>query len=553
MAIYDDGTLGSLYDACRANWPERPDELEKEWTRYEDYYDGRPVRLKNETYFPRQLRETSARYADRPKLIIPLCRAIVDLHAGALVGDCVKTTVAHAGTQKIWNEIDAWNNANAFAKMVSNVQSVYGSGVVVARKWDDGSDNKQIEFEVYPPNRARPLYDSGAAGRSVRHIYGVQIRSLYDTRTGQLSAYSRKSIGEKVMSMLGAGTLQERIEFISEKRWVVWLDGNLAPKEPKTGSRWMPRDDGSNPFGKGAVLFNNLETHEGVLGQSDIRVACYDNENLNHLFSDIIYATRMYVPILAMFTDNEDTQIAFKAGIGAGIGLNRGDDMKFVSPPDALIEKMLEPFRVQLELLYSNAKAPGVAVGLGHLFGGEANVSGRSKELEYRPTVKYAEQRFPAFQRAWTEMVRLGLTVAKAEKPFGQAKPANVDAPISVSIDGEIVPTTMQERIETEGKAVLYGMRSLLDAVKNVYRYDDEKAAESLDLIYGEMRRRLLGLPYKRLMEAIAEQQEVKITPEETEADVATIFSPAPIAAADAADEDTPEEIAAREAAGAAA
>jgi len=541
-----ENSIGYFFGLCCENWPNSPDELEKEWCRYEDYYDGRPERLRNETYFPRLKREHASRYDDRPKLTIPLCRAIADLHAGALVRDQLHTTIDDVGAQKVWDEIEQHNNMNAHARKITTVMSVYGCAVNVPRKWDDGSPDKQIEWEVYTPNRARPIYDSGSAGASVVHLRGVQIRTLYNTVTGQIVQYSRQGILERVRNSLGIGQWLERIEFISDTHWVVWLDGKVSPTSPDGKARWMPRDDGTNPFGKGAVLFNNLETHEGVLGQSNIRSANHDNETLNHLWSDTVYAARIYAPILVLQSDDEVVQTQFRGGIGSGMSLGRNDSLEFATPPSGLIKEMLEPVRIQLELLYSNSKSPAIAMGMGHMFE-QTDVSGRAKEIEYRPTVKHAEACFPAFSRAWTETVRFGLTIAGGERPFGQAKSVKVDADVTVLPDGEIVPTTAIERIETERAAVFAGFRSLFEAMKNIHRYTDDQASTELDRIAAETRRKMTGTPYERLNKALFEMRKIKITPEQTTEDVEALFGPPMMVAADAADEDTPEEKAAKE------
>lgn len=535
MAIkYESLSSPQQLAAALGIWDER-NALSAEFRRYADFYDGRPQTV--EKYFQRLKRETDLRWEERPKLSFPLCHGIIDLHAQALRGETLTLEIEDKATRETWAEIEAHNNMDAFATAIVSTAGLFGAAIVRPIKHNDGSSEKKIEFEVFNPDRARPIYDSGSGGRSVRRIRGVVIRTLYNRDTYEILEYNA--------TRLTGGRICERVELITEYVWRVWLDGKETPIGPG-GEMWMPRLDGKNPFGL-PVFFNNLDTFDTFIGPSDIKRAVHDNHVINELWSHIVYACRLLVPILAVFTDNEDAQTSLVTGLGAAIGLNKDDDARYVSAPPETVKQMLEPMRIALELFFSNAHAPAAAVGLGHLFSGEANVSGRSKEIEYRPTVQYREQKWPMFERGYIEVARLGLRVATGATPDGQAKPGDPEADMTVKTTGEIIPQTRMERIEEEGKAILYGLSNLFRSAMRVHNMNAEQAAAFCDEMLGMQKRVLLGLGAKDVLAAAAAQSKLTVSSSDIEANRVKIFAPAPVADADAADQDTEEETAAKE------
>jgi hypothetical protein len=208
---------------------------------------------------------------------------------------------------------------------------------------------------------------------------------------------------------------------------------------------------------------------------------------------------------------NRDTKKNFTMGIGAGISGGPNDTFEMVT---AAINwtGVLEPLRIALETFYSNAKAPAVAVGLGHLFGDQQRVSGKAKEFEWRPTIQHALEKQPSFTRGITALFDTWRALAGTAPPFGQGLRVSPTAKVRVEYDSDIVPVNQAERLDTLVKEVMGGMKSLFTAMIEHNGWTPERAALELDIRLAEQNRHLADLGYKDIVKAIIESQSVTVS-----------------------------------------
>lgn len=478
---------------------------DEEYKRYGDYYDGRQAVI--EPYFQKRHRETAERFHDRPKLSWPICRPIAEAHGEALAKG-VQVTCADQAMNEWWTEIENYNDLSAFWKKASNIISVYGSCGVRPFIHDDGSPDAKIEFEAFPPDCMKFVYERNSAGRSVKRPIAAYIITGYSIENGMVFPWPVTD------EMKHQYRIAQRVEYISPTRWIVWLDGKITHESP-WGDRWMPAEDGSNPFGVVmASLFNGLETHEDFLGQSDIGLAVYDAQNVNEIWSDLIYMFRMYVPWLVVKTDSEDSRKAFKSGIGAALMLNTQEEATFVQG-SVDWSGVMEPLRIALEITYSNAKIPVAAIGLSHVFGRQVDtVSGIAKAMEWKPVVSHATAKRPPFTRGIKDMVRKAARIAANPKPFGQGKTAlasKLDTPVIVDYSDEIIPVSQAEDLERIAKEHVSGFLSTFQALKDYHKWDDQRAAQEMDMIRAESRHRLVKAGFRDIVDAVRERETLNI------------------------------------------
>jgi hypothetical protein len=511
---------------------------QEEYKRYGDFYDGRPKII--EEYFQKRHFETQERFADRPKLSWPLCRPIADGHAEALAKG-IQVSIAHDKTQETWDEISRHNNMAAFWKQISSIISVYGACGVKPMVVDNKTTQKAIEFDALPPDTMFFIYERGTGGRSVKRFIGVAIITGYSLENGTILPWP-------VMAEIAETfRVQQRVEFISADRWIVWLDNQITPIGPH-GDIWMPDpENGENPFPEiMATLYNGLETYEDLLGASDIRQGVYDVQTVNEIWSDLIYMFRMYVPLLFLKSDNPESRKTFKAGVGIGFAINSDEDLGFAQGQVDWTGVML-PLKIALELTYSNSKMPAVAVGLGHVFGDASVVTGVGKEFEWKPTVANAKAKREPFTRGVKDHVRKALMIAEHPPPIGQGITGlDLDAEISVEYADDIIPTSMLEELEKVTKLRVAELISGFEAMKRFHKWDDARAAREMDLIKAESRSSLTQLGFDKILEVVMEQQGVSVTEAEKAeaketllgASAAPTFDKPPVDEGEEADED---------------
>lgn len=490
-----------VHDSISKTLEQMQDSRDAEYVKYGDYYDGRPALI--EKYFTRRHRETPERFADRPKKSWPFCRLISNTHAEALASG-IKITLEDERAAEVWEIIAAHNDMPAFLQHVASISSVYGAAGVKPFLYDDGTKEKAIEFEAYPPDTAKFVYERNSAGRSVKRFRAVGISTGYSMENGDvLPAHLDPERAAKMQH-------KNRVEYITDKEWIVLLDEKPAPIGP-FGEVWQPAEDGSNPFGMVMMaLFNALETHEDFLGYSDLHHAIYDVQNINELWSDLVYMHRLYVPLLVLKSDNPDDRKAFKTGLGIGMNIGTGDDVKYAFG-GVNFEAALTPIKVALEIMYSNAKVPAAAVGMGHLFR-DQKASGVAKEYEYKPVISHATAKQPSFARGCKQMVRQGLTMASTAIPFGQGKGLDVDTEITVEYTGEIVPTSKADELERLGKEVLNGVTATYTAMIDYHGWSPARAQQEVDLKAAEMKAHLVDIGMKHIVDIVQDRQELTVT-----------------------------------------
>lgn len=474
---------------------------DEEYKRYADYYDGRPGII--EPYFKRRHRETAERFADRPKLSWPICRLIADTHAEALASG-LSISIEGDKEAEIWDAIAKHNQIGAFLLKVSQIVSVYGSCVVKPLIYDDGTPQKIIEFEAYPPDTAKLIYERNSMGRSVKRFHGAAIVSGFSLENATVVPWAVDEFTRQRLKV------SQRVEYITKDRWITYLDEKITPVSP-WGEVWMPTENGINPYGVQMVtLFNGLETHEDFLGASDLHLATYDVQELNDLWSNLVYMHRMYVPVWVLKSDNPDTRKTFKSGIGAGVGIAKDESFQYEFGGVNFAAAM-EPIKVALEILYSNAKVPAAAVGLGHLFR-DQKASGVAKEYEYKSVIAHANAKQPPFKRAVKDMVKKALTIAAASPPFGQGQRIDPNAEVTVDFKAEIVPSSKAEELERISKEIMASMKSIYTGMIEYYGWGPERAAREIDLIAAEQKQQLVDIGFKDIVDIVQARQELTLS-----------------------------------------
>jgi hypothetical protein len=523
------------YNSLLDRFAQDSEAYEQELIRYADYRDGRPSRVNQSQgkYFEKRDRETSERYKDRPKLPIPLCRLIVDVHAEALAKEVRISLDSNTEdqddapivkTREEWAAVEAHTELDSYWGRLASTFGTYGSSVVRPLLHDDGTPDKVLEFDSFTPLEAKLLYETCSAGRSNKRFYGVAISTGYSLENA--TTYPWPVVTEMTKSQL---KIAHRVEYITKDVWKVWLDGKVTPTSP-WDDVWMPSADGANPFGfVPAVLFNGLETEESFLGISDIHQAVYDNQMVNDIW---------YVPMGVLETNNKEAIAAFRAGIGAAIAVNQGDDYRYANA-GVDFRAAMEPMAVALELTLAGAKTPAISVGMGGLSNtstkSASDPSGVAKAYEFKPTVRHAKQKQKPFARGIRQLVQNSLRIMKHPKPYGQGKPVDPDVNVTVDFPGEIVPSTKAEELERVKNEILVGMKSIYEAMIDYHKWSPQRAQREMDMLAAEQRRHLVDIGFKDIVDIVMARQSTDITITETEKKAAekVLFNPVQVLDAD--------------------
>jgi hypothetical protein len=531
MGYWDGAAPRLIRDSIADIYARDADGWEKELTRFADYRDGRSSIIGDTSrgYFKKRKRENNARFADRPKISVPLCPLIIDVHNEALTKS-VKIEFEDEATAEVWAEVSEHNDLPGYwGRKPGPTLGTFGHAIVRPVLHDDGTPEKVLEFDCNSPLECRLIYERSAAGRSVPHFHGVTIHTGYSIENGDSLPWPVKAELREQLN------IKHRVEFISKDYWLVWLDDELVPESP-WGDVWMPtkKDDanfGANPYGFiPASLFNGLETEESFLGQSDIAQAVYDVQVVNEIWSDVVYSHRMYVPVPVLKTKNKDSVAAFTAGIGAGIvtGSDAGEDFKFASP-GLDFKNVMEPMSAAMELALANAKTPAMSVGLGHIFGSAARTvntpSGVAKAMEWKSTERHAIQKRESFRRGVKDLVRKSLRYMEMDPPYGQGKKVDPETTITVSFPGDIIPTSAAERLERFVSEQLAHAKSLYQGLIDYHGWSTERAQRELDMMAAEKRAHLVEMGFKHIVDAVQERQSVTIDAAALERDKEKLFA----------------------------
>ena len=437
------------------------DDRQAFYDRMQDHYD---LDLVGEKYFPRYYMETQKRYKERPKEALPLGSSAVDVLAGAMMGDGVQVTIGESGSKEdeAYQEISEANDLGGeFALGLATQAGLFGW---TAERVIPGPE---IEFERVDPRHWRPIYNGSAMGRSKRRLGGIAFESVYDMDDGQILPRDTRVGAE--------GSKARRVEVISPTEWWVMLDGERAPVDPrgevdKNGNRvrWMPRDDGVNPFGQIPVsILWNVPKPSAMEGRADLDPGYKLAEQINRVYSQMIYNLQMYFPTLVIPKDGGGKQ---GGGLGLGLGMTLEYDSDnqapswIVTPLD--VEIFLAPFRNLLTLFFSSVHTPASAHGLGGVFGeAQAAESGRAKFYEFNRLERHVTRKRGSFERFVAERWRTLAAVLNAPKPYGHGMSLDPNAAVSVEWASPIVPVSEEEQLDTIVKEVEAGFRSQLEAI----------------------------------------------------------------------------------------
>jgi hypothetical protein len=511
MGYWDSASSVLIYNSILDRFSETNEKWQEELNRYADYRDGRPSQINQSQgkYFAKRKRETQERYEDRPKLSIPLCRLIIDVHAEALAKN-VTVTIDDEKTAELWDEVAEHNELHSFWSKLAQTSGTYGSLVCRPVLYDNGKPEKILEFDSFTPLEAQLIYENTSAGRSYKRFHGVAIHTGYSLANGDSMPLSM--VTDKMRS---GNEFKHRVEYISAKRWEVYLDGALTSESP-FGDVWMPTKEGDPNFGENpygfipAVLFNGLETEESFLGISDIHHSVYDVQNVNEIWSDTIYTHRMYVPVAVLETANTESATVFKSGVGSGLRVSPGEDFRYANPAIDF-RQVMEPMGIALEMALANAKTPAVSVGMGHIFGSAAKsvnlVSGVAKAMEWKPTVRHATEKRKPFARGIRQLVQNSLKIMAMPPPYGQGitgiKP---DAKITVDFPGDIVPAAKSEELDKVARETLAGIKSVYQGMIDYHRWTPQRAQQELNMIAAERRAHLVDIGFGDIVDIVMER-----------------------------------------------
>jgi len=456
--------------------------------RLADHYYGE---LEGDQYFPRFYAETEQRHKDRPRVVVPLCAAGVEVLTSAMVGDGVQTSVEDKGSNDVWQELlDANDYQLGYSEMLATVAGIYGWSYnrLVPVQYPIRS-LEDIEFEAVDPRYFRTLHNGGSVNRSKRRPEGVVIYGVYDVVDGQLARGVRVP-ADKASSKV-------RMEVISPTRWEVWLDEEPAPKDPVTGELWQPRLDGANPFGviPGALLWSKLMP--GAFGgRSDMDPAYKIAEEINRVFSQVILNLHHYFPILTLPRGAQGANTSNPLTMGIGWALEF--DPNGTAPASIIgqlnIDVLMEPLRALLNLFFSLAHTPASTHGLGTLFGqgqGEAE-SGKAKHYEYAPLIAHVRRKRANYERHVQALYDSTSAVLAQSPAAGKAK-LKPGEKVTVEWASEIVPVSTQEVLEVMSKRLELKLESHLEAIMHDRGLADDaegrKAAQAvIDQIAAEVR-----------------------------------------------------------------
>ena len=408
-------------------------ELDEKYNRLADHYNND---LEGATYFPKYFRESQERYSKRPKEVLPLSSATVDALAGAMVGDGVQVTIGESDSkenetyQKIQqhNDLDGYN-----ALAVAQVAGVYG--------WSADrillQDKDTIEFERVTPLHFRPIYDNSAIGRSVKRVNGISFSTYYDPDSG--SSVPRDT-------SVGATSRDVKIEIITESEWWVFLNGKPQPTAPMDESvRWMPRDDGGNPYGTIPVsLLWNTHNVSQFHGRADIDPGYKLAEEINRVYSQMLYNLQMLFPTLTIPKQGQGgSGLAMGLGIAVEYPLD-GQSPSWISPPFD-VANFMEPLKALLTLFFSTVHTPASAHGLGTIFGQQTQESGKAKFYEMGAMSNHVTRKRTNFTSYKRQQWRQLATVLNQAAPYGWGSSLDVDAPVNVEYPTSVVPVSDQE------------------------------------------------------------------------------------------------------------
>lgn len=472
-------TARQLVDQSLEQWTRAAaDDQQKLYERLQDHYE---VDMQGQVYFPRYYQESDERYQKRPKFALPLASATIDVLAGAMIGEGVQVTVGDSNSpeNKAYQEIQQHNDLdgeNALA--IAQLAGIYGWGLERPILEEGG----MLEFERVTPIYFRPFYNNGAIGRTVKRLNGVSFTTYYDRDSGV--ALPRNTA-------LGSPSKALRVEVITPDEWMVFLDGELQPTDPNDQSvRWMPRDDGANPYRMiPASMLWNVTQPLRFEGRSDVVPGYKLAEQLSQTYSQMLYNLQMVFPTLTIPKSGGGGQ---SGGLKLGIGLGLEYDLDGQPPawisPNFDVSTFMEPLKAGLTLFFSMVHTPASAHGLGTIFNEQTGESGKAKFYELGAMVKHVDRKRTNFKRFIENRWKVMCAFLNAPKPYGRGMSLDPMAPIEVEFASPVVPMSDQEITDDILSRLKGKLISHIEAILESRGWEDtddnrEKAQKVIDEI----------------------------------------------------------------------
>lgn len=438
---------------------------------YERLADHYYSDLEGDTYFPRYYAESLERYRKRPKKCLPISASAIDVLTGSMLGDGFEIKVDDDRSNAVFAEIFKANSlGDQFALLTGTLASAFGFVAVRVMPTElpiVRADS--IEFEAVDPRYFRPVYNGNSINRSKKTSRGISFFSRYDPVDGRIVSFDSPEAG---------GSLKNRLEVIDRDRWLVYLDDKLAPVDPVTGERWMPRDDGANPFGVVPVdLLWNVHQIGAFEGRSDIDPGYRVAEDINRSYSQLLYNVENYFPTLVLPKGDN----AAASPIARGIGLGIESDGDLFQPnyivPGLNVDVLLEPLKLQLNVFFSSVHTPASSHGLGAVFGeAKAAESGKAKFYEFNRLERHVVQKRANFESYVRHQYR---TIAAMLGSGGiKLKP---DAGVEVVWNSPVVPISEEEARDLIVADLKDGLISHLEAIMRSRGIDEEAAQKVVD------------------------------------------------------------------------
>lgn len=432
------------------------------YQRLSDHYDVDP--LSGVEYFPRYFQESAQRYLKRPKAVLPLCQAAIDILASSTIGDGILVTIGeeNSSESKFYADLQKHNDldgANALA--MSTVGGIFGWALERPLLVDGA-----IEFERVTPQVFRAYYDNGAIGRTIRRMNGVSFTTRWDPDA---------QVALPRDTAIGATSKGQRVEVITPDSWVVYLDGELTPTQPGDPKvRWMPTDDGSNPYR--AILATwlwNIVRARKMAGRADHDPAFVVAEEVNRVYSQMLYNLQMVFPTLTL----PRASGAGGAGMALGVGLLveydlDGQPPAWIAPP-VNVDTWMVPLKTLLTVFFSLIHTPAAAHGLGTIFGEQTGESGKAKFYEMGGLSKQVDAKRSNYRRFVEARWKTICALANAPRPWGLGASLDPGAEVRVDFPQAVVPVSDQELVEGVVARVKAHLISQVEAILESRGLDD--------------------------------------------------------------------------------
>jgi hypothetical protein len=454
-------------------WKRREtDARQKFYDRLADHYYST---FEGKTYFPKYYAESDKRYKERPKRSLQVSASAIDVLTGSMLGSGFDVKISDDSSDDTYQEIAKNNNLGGqFGLLQATIASTFGFlAVRIAPTEFPVTKLEAIEFEAVDPRYFRPVYNANSINRSKKKARGISFATLYDPSDGRIVPFDAPEAG---------GNFQNRLEVIDEDRWLVYLDDELAPTDPVTGERWMPSDDGSNPFKVvPASYLWNIHQLGAFEGRSDIDPGYQTAEDINRSYSQVLNNIDNYFPTLILPKGENATASPISRGIGLGIESD-GDlfQPNYIIPP-LNVDALIDPLKLQLNVFFSSVHTPASSHGLGAVFGeAKSAESGKAKFYEFNRLERHVTQKRANFEAYKREEYKILSTFLENS---ATGKKLDPEATVEVIWESPIVPISTEEARDLIVGDLKDGLISHLEAIMRHRGIDAEAAQAIIDEI----------------------------------------------------------------------